>query len=210
MYILCLSKGLGVIQQVLDEGVLPGKTLGFVPTAGDTYQNPYFVEDSRKRLRKLGIKLVEMDIAKENVEQLQNKLAQLDGLYVAGGNSFFVMYQLRQKQLYQPIVDRVRAGMPYFGESAGAVILANSIEAVKTLDNPEDAPHLQTYHGLGLIDFFPLPHVDNKKYETVFEAFMRTHQDKLQIVRYRDDQAILTRDGHTYQILASEIATAIS
>lgn len=202
---MCLSKGLSAVKQAIDKGVLPNKLLGFVPTAGDTYENPYFVEESRTRLRSLGIKLVELDLASETSEELKQKLESVDGVYVAGGNTFFLLYHLQQKQLYKLIIERVKAGLPYFGESAGAVLLATSIEPAKPIDDPGDAPQLKSYEGLGLINFFPLPHVDKEKYKSVFDQFMNDNQDSLTIVRYRDDQAVLTRDGSNYEILPSSI-----
>lgn len=193
------------MQQAIDEGILPNKTVGFIPTAGDTYENPYFVEESRVRLRGLGIKLIELNVAAETNKQLQEKLASVDGIYIAGGNTFFLLYQLLQKGLYQPIIERVKAGLPYFGESAGAVLLAHSIEPAKPIDGPEVVPGLKIYDGLGLIDFFPLPHVNREKYKSAFDAFMKENKDTLKIVRYRDDQAILTRDGNSYELLTSDV-----
>ena len=203
---MCLSKGLDAVKQSIAEGVLPNKKLGFVPTAGETYPNPYFVEESRQRLGELGITLVELDITNGSQEQLVQKLEGVDGIYIAGGNTFFLLQQLRKKQFGTQIANKVRGGMPYFGESAGAVLLCTSIEAAKSIDDPQDAPDIHTYESLGLIDFFPLPHVDREKYHDVFEAFVADNSDKLTIVKYRDDQAILTRDGSTYEILPSTIS----
>ena len=89
MYIMCLSKGLSAVQQAIDEGVLPNKRLGFIPTAGDTYENPYFVQESRQRLAEHNLQLTELDVAHETTTALRAKLDSVDGLYVAGGNSKF-------------------------------------------------------------------------------------------------------------------------
>lgn len=80
----------------------------------------------------------------------------------------------------------------------GAVLLAESI------DDPQDAPGLNTYVGLNLIDFFPLPHVGREKYKTLFDEFIKDNND-LNIVQYTDEQAITSEDGITYQIVPSLI-----
>jgi dipeptidase E len=205
MYIMCLSKGLSAIQNALDEGVLPTRTLGFIPTAGDTYENPYFIDESRQRLMNHGIRLVEMDVVKETRDSLIKLLDEVDGIYIAGGNSFYLLYQLIQKDLHTILIGKVRDGLPYFGESAGAVILAHSIEPAKPIDDPRDAPDLKTYNGLGLIDFFPLPHVGKEKYKPLFDKLIEDNKDTLRIVQYTDEQAILTTDGSNYELLASSI-----
>ena len=202
---MCLSKGTSAVQSALNEGMLPNKTLGFIPTAGETYENPYFVDESRQRLAKRGIKLVDLDVTRESITELSQKLDAVDGIYVAGGNTFYLLYQLMQKNLVPVITQKVKAGLPYFGESAGAVLLAKSIEPAKPIDDPGDAPNLKTYEGLSLIDFFPLPHVGKEKYKPLFDKLVKDNRDTIKIVQYTDEQAILTRDGSTYEILPSEI-----
>lgn len=205
MYVMCLSKGISAIEDAISSGVLHGKTLGFIPTAGDTYENPYFVEESRKRLKTHGLELVELNITNESRDQLMQKLDNIDGLYVAGGNTFYLLDQLMKKDLVSTVVAKVRGGLPYFGESAGAVLLAKSIEPAKPIDDPDDAPDLKSYEGLGLIDFFPLPHVGKEKYKILFDKLIEDNKDKIKIVQYTDEQAILTKDGTTYEILESAI-----
>lgn len=202
---MCLSKGTSAVQSALNEGILPNKTLGFIPTAGEPYENPYFVEESRQRLTKRGMTLVDLDITSESAAELSHKLDTVDGIYVAGGNTFYLLYQLLQKNLASVITQKVKTGLPYFGESAGAVLLAKSIEPAKPIDDPDDAPNLKTYEGLSLIDFFPLPHVGKEKYKLLFDKLIEANKDTIEIVQYTDEQAILTRDGRTYKILPSEV-----
>lgn len=193
------------MQHAIDEGLLPNMALGFIPTAGDTYENPYFVEDSRKRLRLRGFSLVELNVAAESHDALVKMLGEVDGIYIAGGNSFYLLQQLKHKRLDTEIIQRVKNGMPYFGESAGAVILAGSIETAQTIDNPEDAPELTSFDALGLTDFFPLPHVGKEKYKPLFDKLIEDNKDKVNIVQYTDEQAILTRDGIACEILDSAV-----
>ncbi len=205
MYIMCLSKGLQAINEAIADGYLPNKTLGFIPTAGDTYSKPYFVDESRERLKDLDIKLVEIDISKEQKQTLIEKINAVDGIYVAGGNTFFLSQQMQEGGLNKYLADKVKNGFPYFGESAGAVYLSASIGPAITIDNPQDAPDLKNYDGLGLIDFFVLPHVDREKYKTIFNEFLSLNESKLNIVKIRDDQALITTDGKTYKIIPSKI-----
>lgn len=208
MYILCLSKGLEAIKLSLQEGLLPNKTIGFIPTAGETYENPYFVEESRIRLRGLGLKLIEVDVTNKIRDELIETLNSVDGIFVAGGNSFWLMQQLQKKQLVSVIRDLVKQGKPYFGESAGAVILYSTIEPIAPIDDPQDASDLQNYEALGLVDFIALPHIDREKYKDVMSKFLEDNKDRYKIVPFRDDQAILTRDGTNFEIVDSSTGKA--
>lgn len=202
---MCLSKGLTAIWQPIDEGLLPNRKIGFIPTAGETYENPYFVEESRQRLKLHGLELVEIDISNQERASLVQLLELVDGIYVAGGNTFWLLQQLTKKDLVDYIRQQVRAGKPYFGESAGAVLLAATIEPAAPIDDPQDATELTSYDGLGLIDFFPLPHVGKEKYKPLFDKLIEDYKDTVKIVQYTDEQAIVTMDGSDYEIMSSPI-----
>lgn len=56
------------------------------------------------------------------------ELARCDGLVLPGGEST-TMYKLaRTFDLFEPLVDRIRAGLPTFGTCAGMILLADRIE----------------------------------------------------------------------------------
>lgn len=206
MYIMCLSKGVGAMEGSISDGILPTKTLGFIVTAGEPYKDPYFVDESRLRLQQIGIKLVEIDTTNSPRNTIINQINTVDGVFVAGGNTFYLLQQLRAKNIDEFITEKVKNGMPYFGESAGAVLLTKSIEPATALDNPKEAPNLTDYTGLNLTNFFPLPHSDREKYHEIFAKFVADNEKVIDIVKYNDDQAILTNDGKNYEILTSEIS----
>lgn len=55
-------------------------------------------------------------------------LAQVDGLILPGGESTTIGKLIRKYGLFEPIRERVRAGMPVFGTCAGMILLAQQIE----------------------------------------------------------------------------------
>ena len=61
MYVMCLSRGLAAIANWRNE-FKPTKPIAFIPNAGDTYANPYFVGESRQRLEILGLNTSVVDL----------------------------------------------------------------------------------------------------------------------------------------------------
>jgi dipeptidase E len=210
MFVMCLSRGVGALEIARSEGLLPNNRLGFIPTAGNVEPSePYYVHDSRKRLQMMGFEIVDIFVDREDETVIKHKIKSVDGLFVAGGNTFYLMQELRRKNLVELLKFEILSGLPYFGESAGAVILAPTVEPFAAFDSPAEAPELTDYAGLGLVDFLPLPHVNQAKYEAIFARFISDNESVWRIVPVRDDQALVVRGGGDYETIDSPIADVI-
>jgi dipeptidase E len=205
MYIMCLSKGLDAVLEWKKE-FKPTRPIGFIPNAGDTYKDPYFVRDSWKRLELLQLSLIEIDLRKiSSSVEFENIASKCDGVFVAGGNSFNLLKELRHSNAFEPLKKLILHGFPYFGESAGAVVLYKTLKPVEMIDSPQDVAGLTSTDGLDVVDFLTLPHIDREKYADLFNTFYTTYKDEHKILKIRDDQALLTRDGSTAVLLESAV-----
>ncbi|MDB5178678.1 MAG: hypothetical protein JWN01_621 [Patescibacteria group bacterium] len=199
MKLLLLSLGLGAVPEFI-----PAQAkLGFIPTAGNVYADPSFVRHDRARLVKLGYQITDIDLDELTPAEIQTRLGAIDAVYVAGGNSFYLLQQLHQKDAADTLRRRVQAGLPYIGSSAGAIILGPSLEPVSSLDDPAEAPLLTSTKGLGLISFVPLPHYGKKKYLPRYQKILDEYRYTYQLVTYKDDQALLLADPNAYQMIES-------
>ena len=54
-------------------------------------------------------------------------LASLDGLVLPGGESTTMSMLLESAELFDPLADRLRDGLPVFGTCAGMILLANDV-----------------------------------------------------------------------------------
>lgn len=70
-------------------------------------------------LERLGVKTVEVRRAEH--------LARIDGLVVPGGESSTISKLLVINELFEPLAERLDAGMPAFGTCAGMIMLASEI-----------------------------------------------------------------------------------
>ena len=128
------------------EGV---KTVLFVAYA-DIRDPDASTEKVSKAFATLGITIVAAHKSLNPVELLQ----QVDGVYVGGGNTFVLRDELYKTGMLDAIAEKVKAGMPYMGASAGTNV---SCPAIKTTN---DMPIIETDSllALGLINFQINPH----------------------------------------------------
>lgn len=185
--VLLLSLGLGAMAEFLP----PPVRLGFVPTAGTPYDDPSFVREDRERLERLGYEVRDVELSAVTADELRVELGRIDALFVAGGNTFFLMQEIRRGGLGDVLAQAVRSGLPYIGASAGAVIVGPTIEPVRALDDEHAAPDLDGWDGLDLVRFVVLPHFGKEKYLARYEQIETEFGSDLDLRRLRDDEALL-------------------
>jgi dipeptidase E len=81
-------------------------------------------------------------------------LAEADGLFVGGGNTYALLKRLREAGLLEPIRARVRAGLPYLGASAGSNVAGINILTT----NDWNVVGLTAFEALGLVTVSVNPH----------------------------------------------------
>ena len=75
-------------------------------------------------------------------------LDQYEGVYIGGGNTFYLLQQLRAHGLDRALDAYVHQGKPVFGGSAGAIVLSYDITSCAHID--ENIIGLSDYSGLDL------------------------------------------------------------
>lgn len=116
-----------------------GKTVAFIAAAGAV--EPWggvHAAINRHMLRRLGFVVDELDLLRQPPSRIMRALREDDVIFVGGGNTFFLMRWLRRTGAAAAIVDEVRHGKPYVGESAGAVAAAPDIAYIGLMDRRDD------------------------------------------------------------------------
>ncbi|HEY1041314.1 MAG TPA: Type 1 glutamine amidotransferase-like domain-containing protein [Candidatus Paceibacterota bacterium] len=175
--------------------VTPGMKVAFIPTASDTYETKPWVDNDRQALINLGLDVEDLDIKDKNQDELYDFLKNKDIIFVAGGNTFYLLYYVKQSGFYGALSKLLDEGKIYIGSSAGSVLVGPNIEPVKTMDDPQDAPELKYFEGLGLIDMVLLPHYGKEKYEQQYQDIIKEWSDKFKLQLLKDDEVILVKDG---------------
>ena len=161
---------------------LQGKICAYIPTAGIPEGLDPMDPAGPDRLRSLGIRVRMVDVAALSPQETAAALADCAAIAAAGGNTFFLLQELR----------RISEGCWYLGESAGAAVAAPDISYLAPMDEPSLAPALTSTAALGLVDFYPLPHMDNEWMGAAAREILSTGLPGLRPLR--DDQALLVTD----------------
>lgn len=197
--LVSISKKINILPKLISVKPADAKLI-FIPTAADPYEDKWFIEDDRKKLYELGFRIIEVDIKKQTQETLGELLRDANILYIAGGNTFYLLEKVRESGLDKIICDLVDKGLLYVGSSAGAIIAGPNIEPISLLDDPAKARNLKSLNGLGLVDFVVLPHYGKEKYRDKYKNIMRNYLDKkYKLVPITDEQFIII-EGDNYQV----------
>lgn len=140
------SFGLGKLSSILSKSISETK-VAFIPTAADPYADKWFMEADVKKLTELGYILTQVDLKEKNEDQLKVSLQGINMVYVCGGNSFYLLEKIYESGFDIVIKDLINKGVVYAGASAGAVNMGPTIEPLAELDDPSQAPNLQSTNG---------------------------------------------------------------
>lgn len=173
---------------------LRGKRVTFIPTASNVEKVVFYVDSEKKELEKLGMIIDELDISTASSQDIKDKLVNNDYIYITGGNTFFLLQELKRTGADQIIIEQVNNGKLYIGESAGAMITSPNIEYVKRMDSIKKAPDLKDFNSLNLVSFSTVPHCDNFPFKKVAEKIITTYSDSLNLKPINNKQAILLND----------------
>lgn len=177
---------------------LKGKIIAFIPTASLTESIRFYVKTGKKALEKVGMIVEEVEITQFSNEEISSILHKCDYIYITGGDTFFLLQELKRKGVDKIISEQVKSGKLYIGESAGAIIASPDTEYMKNVnfDPIKKAPELEDYSSLGLVDFYTIPHYGNFPFKKKGEKVIQLYNEKLQLIPISNKQAIFIEDSN--------------
>ena len=120
----------------------------FVPHA--LFGRDKYAATAQQRFEKMGYELSSV----HTVDDPAQAVEETDAVFIGGGNTFRLLKALYEFELLDPIRERVAAGMPYVGSSAGSNV------ATPTIKTTNDMPIVEppSFAALGLVSFQINPH----------------------------------------------------
>ncbi len=171
------------------------------PAARETYART--VHDPVAELASHGLDAADLDLrhyfGKEDA--LEAVLADLDLVWVTGGNAFLLRRAMRQSgfdRLIGPLLERDK--LVYGGWSAGAVVASPSLRGMDLMDDPVQVaegydPQI-IWDGLNLIAFHLVPHFGSGPDAPAAEKVTAYMLDQAMPYRTMQDGDVLVRDAN--------------
>lgn len=184
--------------------------VAFIPTAANVDPNPGYRRADFDALEELGFSVTEIEISGRSYGDLSAECTGFDVIFVSGGNTFYLLQEMRKSGFDRVVQDHIGAGKWYIGSSAGSVVTGPDIEVIDLLDDPADAPELRSTEALQLIDMLILPHWGRDKYKQRYVQLMsNVYLQGMSIFPLQDTQALLVQ-GNCYQLLELEDKSKIA
>ena len=197
--LILLSKNKAIIKEYLK----PNTNIGFIATASELETNREYMYQDREDLLKMSYYIIDIDISKESKLEIIKKFNDVDVIYVAGGNSFYLLQQIIVKDILQELKEFANNKI-YIVSSAGACIACPSIEYAQKLDDKSQAKLLNTYESMNLIDFYILPHYKSKEKYTKLAEEIEKEYSSYKFVKLSNNQAIIIKKLNEYKIVETE------
>ena len=181
---------------------IDNKKVAFIPTASLREGYTGYVGSARKLFNKLGAAVTEIDISTEAYLTIQSVFEDADVIYFTGGNSFFLMDQLRKTGTDELLKKELEKGKLMIGESSGAIICAPTIQYIEQMDEKPEDYSQEDDAGLDLIDFYVLPHYLTAPFKKTTEKIMAAFSD-LNLCPINNKQAIIV-DGSESKVICKD------
>lgn len=146
----------------------PGARIAVIAAAADAWPataRASAVVSDIAPLRRMGYQAEEVDLRAfiGHPDDLADRLARFDGVWVRGGNTFVLRARLAQSGADVILGSRVREGsLVYAGYSAGACVATPTLVGLDASDDPgevEPACAVEPrWDGLGFVEFAIVPH----------------------------------------------------
>jgi dipeptidase E len=173
-------------------------TVAFVASAADVYEDSSFVHDDRSALESSGFRVVDVPITGKSYQEVEEALAHVSVIFVAGGNTFYLLEKARASGFDRITKRLAQNGVWYVGSSAGSVLAGRTIEPVAGIDEPHHAT-LESFEGLCLTQSVIIPHCDRKQYEEEMNRIRNVYRNE-DLIMLTDQQALVVNGQEQYLV----------
>jgi dipeptidase E len=174
--------------------VLLGKdhpTIGYIPSSCDPGQHYFRAQEAYYARHGMEVAVYfELDVA-YTPERLAELLA-CDAIHLSGGDTFYFLHWLRQRNMLSALQRYVAEGGMLIGVSAGAILMTANI-AIAALYGDSPLEGDRNWNALGLVDFAFVPHIDSfPDGIATMQDYARHHQ--VSVYGCRDGDGVIVQD----------------
>jgi dipeptidase E len=186
--------------------------IAFVPTAAfsEPDRKDWLINDLH-RMQERGAAIDLVDIAQLPKNELYDRLAWSDVIFVGGGNTFYLSYWMQKSGMFEMLPELIETRV-YAGISAGSMV---ATATVRTSLQITESEHLydESYDEFGpsgrssaeamkWVDFAFRPHLNSRYFPNVTEEKMQEITNRLNVTIYVvDDRCAVKVDGSNVDVV---------
>ncbi|MCH4209703.1 Type 1 glutamine amidotransferase-like domain-containing protein [Bifidobacterium sp.] len=187
-------------------GSLAGQRAALIPTAGVVGPVKFPLNLSVGKLAKLGVTTKVLEVSTAPRGETVQAIRVADIIFVAGGNTFFLLQALRRSGADRLIAEHVAQGKLYIGVSAGAVVAGPDISYIRLMDDERKGDALHgDFSGLGLVDFSVVPHLRNVLFGRAAGRILARNDARLDLRALTNRQAVAVRGDSTTTVSSQSL-----
>ena len=184
---------MGIVKKFLNEKTESKKIL-FIPTATNVDEYKKYIHLTQKVFEDFGYEVENFDISIFSEETVKEKISETKIVFISGGNTFYLLQELKKKNLISYLRGKIENGLLYIGESAGSVITAPNIGYADIVDDKALATELNDYTGLNLVDFYVVPHFEEEPFVESSRKVVGLYKDKLDLKVINNKEVVLVEN----------------
>jgi dipeptidase E len=173
--------------------------LAFINTAAEVEDGDnWWVAKEKNKLLSVGFQVDEFSIAKLSQSELESKMADKNGIYICGGNTYYLLDQVIKTGFDKFLKKWIEDGNLYIGSSAGSMIIGIDIDLIPS-DESRAVPDLKS-RGLGIVDLAIVPHWGSSDFRDEYlKDISSLYRENTKIILLSNSQYLHVRDD-TYSI----------
>jgi dipeptidase E len=170
-------------------------TIGYIPSSSDSPRKSIYFEECRSYYNRLGMDLLlyfglDTDYNPGKLEELLT----CDAIHLSGGNTYYFLHWLRNRNMLIPLRRYVEKGGVLIGVSAGAILMTPDI-STSTLCGDEPLEGETDFSALNLVDFAFVPHFGETASDLgAIQAYSQAH--RIAVYVCRDGEGIIVEEDH--------------
>jgi dipeptidase E len=179
------------------------KTVLFVDTAAEPKDvSGGWLQLDIDSLKRQGYQVDRYTISGKKREEIEKKIDEYDILYMSGGHTAYLLHQLQATNSFDLIIEKVKAGKPYVGTSAGSIICGPKLPDYFI----EEDPALKDIACLNLVNFTLIPHWGDADFkERYLGGRLATayKEDQVPLVVLTDKQYVQVLEDGAFRIVTT-------
>lgn len=175
------------------------KKVTFIPTASKFEEVDFFIKEAIDFFESIDIEIDILELSTSSFEDIKNKLENNDFIYIGGGNTFFLLKELKRAGADKILIEQINLGKLYVGESAGSIVLSSSIDYIHYMDSNEEVK-LKNFDSLNIVDFYPVPHYQNFPFEESTKMIIEKYHKSINLLPFNNNEVIIVNDSN-YKVI---------